>query len=363
MNRLTAIGLASLVAYGLLIATKYTGVVSAAREDRASPHESTTARIGDSSGVHALASEPVQATLASLPAPVATAKPSRITGIALEFRKARDLKAFADEIAARAPNLRGDERYYLAKALEECLFATTINEDLAAYSAKQKKQFLAGLTTGDPNNEKRIAAYEATDNTQRCLGFQNAKLSQKDIDDLYRAAAQQGDPRAQARIITAELTKSGAGKPSSDPAGPAGPVKFQQDQFSMLVGLLESRDPEAMMYEGQFLAQSAISQNIRVGPNGEVPEPSAFLGAFTLVACDVGQECGSAAMNRDLLQACAFGGYCNAQSFEDLYQDFLASPWVYSQAMRYRAMIHTAIDQQNWGLIGLTPKLMAAAAK
>ena len=49
MNRLTAIGLASLVAYGLLIATKYTGVVSAAREDRASPHESTTARIGDSS--------------------------------------------------------------------------------------------------------------------------------------------------------------------------------------------------------------------------------------------------------------------------------------------------------------------------
>jgi len=30
--------------------------------------------------------------------------------------------------------------------------------------------------------------------------------------------------------------------------------------------------------------------------------------------------------------------------------------------MRYRAMIHTAIDQQNWGLIGLTPKLMMQAA-
>ena len=34
MNRLTAIGLASLVAYGLLVASKYTGVVSAARDDR-----------------------------------------------------------------------------------------------------------------------------------------------------------------------------------------------------------------------------------------------------------------------------------------------------------------------------------------
>ncbi|HEX4763338.1 MAG TPA: hypothetical protein VFU92_03340 [Usitatibacter sp.] len=363
MNRLTAIGLASLVAYGLLIATKYAGVVSAAPDDRAPPSDAKSAQVGDSSGVHALRPEPRQSTLASFPAPVPRAQqPSRLAGIALEFRKARDLKAFADELAAKAPNLRGDERYYLAKALEECLFATTVNEDLAAYSAKQKKQFLSGLTAGDPNNERRIAAYEASDSTQRCLGFQNAKLSQKDIDALYRAAAQQGDPRAQARIITAELSKS-VGKPSADPAAPAGPVKFPQDEFSMLVGLLESRDPEAMMYVGQFLAQNAVSQNLRVGPNGEVPEPSAFLGAFTLVACDVGQDCTAAAMNRDLLQACAYGGYCNAQSFQDLYQDFIASPWAYTQAMRYRAMIHTAIDQQNWGLIGITPKLLQAQAK
>ena len=359
MNRLTAIGLASLVAYGLLIATKYAGVVSAAREDRASPTDMNSEVAGDSSGVHALKSEPRQNTLASLPAPVPHAQPSRLAGIALEFRKARDLKAFADELSARAPNLRGDERYYLAKALEECLFATTINEDLVAYGAKQKRQFLAGLTTGDANNEKRIAAYEAADSTQRCLGFQNAKLTQKDIDALYRAAALQGDARAQARIITAELSKS-VGKPSPDPAGPTGPVKFPMDEFSMLTSLLESKDPEALMYVGQFLAQNAVSQNLRVGPHGEVPEPSAFLGAFTLVACDVGQDCTNAAMNRDLLQACAFGGYCNAQTFQDLYQDFLASPWAYSQAIRYRDMIHTAIDQRNWGLIGLTPKLAQA---
>src|SRR5689334_16242000 len=135
MNRLTAIGLASLVAYGLLIATKYTGVVSAARDDRASPVATNTELEGDSSGAVGLRPEPRQNTLASLPAPVPHAQPSRLAGIALEFRKARDLKAFADELAARAPNLRGDERYYLAKALEECLFATTVNEDLAAYSA------------------------------------------------------------------------------------------------------------------------------------------------------------------------------------------------------------------------------------
>jgi hypothetical protein len=357
MNRLTAIGLASLVAYGLLIASKYTGVVSAAKDERSPVAASSVERSGGNSGVRAVNPEPHPSTLVALPSPVPRAQVSRLSGIALEFRTSRDLKAFADTLAARAPNLSGDERYYLAKTLEECLFATTVNEDLAAYSAKQKRQFLAGLPTGDPINEKRIAAYEAADNTSRCLGFQNAKISQKDIDALYRAAAQQGDPRAQARIVTAELSKN-LGKSTGDPAQPTQPVRQGTDeQLSMLIGLLESRDPEALIYVGQFLAQNAVSQNLRIGANGEVPEPSAFLGAFTLVACDVGQDCTRASLNRDLLQACAYGGYCDPQSFEEFYQNFLASPWTYAQAMRYRSMIHTAIDQRNWGLIGLTPKL------
>jgi hypothetical protein len=298
---------------------------------------------------------PRQATLASLPAPTPHAQPSKLSAVALEFRAARDLRAFAEALAARSATLTADERYHLAKALEECQFATSINEDLAAYSAKQKRQFLAGLPHGDPLNEKRIAAYEAVDNTARCVGFQNSKMSPRDIDALYRAAAQQGDPRAQARIITAELSKNiGKGLDTGQP------TRSQMDDFNVLISLLESRDPEAVLYVGQFLAQNAVAQNLRVGPNGEMPEPSAFLGAFSLVACDIGQDCTS--VHRDLLQACAYGGYCNAQSFEALYQDFLASPWAYSQAIRYRGLIHSAIRDRNWALIGLTPKLAAREA-
>ena len=114
----------------------------------------------------------------------------------------------------------------------------------------------------------------------------------------------------------------------------------------------ESRDPDAVLYVGQFLAQNAVAQNLRVGPNGEVPEPSAFLGAFSLVACDVGQDCTS--LHRDLQQACAYGGYCGAENFEQLYQNFLASPWAYTNAIRYRNLIHTALRDRNYGLIGLT---------
>ena len=351
MNRLTAIGLASLAAYGLLLASKYTGLVSAAREERV-PRLAVAEVEGDVSQVQPPAPAARPTFLSTLPAPIPRAQPIKASAVYAEFRSTRDLRAFADALAARQGSLNADERYHLAKALEECQFATSVNEDLAAYSAKQKRAFLSGLPAGDALNEKRIAAYEAFDNTTRCLGFQGSKMSPKDIDALYRAAAQQGDARAQARIVTAELGKN-LGKSNEGMQ----PTRTQVDDFNMLIGLLESRDPEAMLYVGQFLAQNAVAQNLRVGNNGEIPEPSAFLGGFSLVACDVGQDCTS--LHRDLQQACAYGGYCNAQSFEELYQNFLASPWAWTQAVRYRELIHTAIQSRNWGLIGLTPKLAA----
>jgi len=354
MNRLTAIGLASLVAYGLLLATKYTGVVSAARQDSPVVGPVREAAVEPLSGIQSLTPDPAPRALPVFPAPATRAPGPRVSPVALEFRTTRDLKAFADGLSGRGEQLTAEERYYLAKALEECQFVTSITEDLAAYSAKQRRQFLSSLPVGDPLNEKRIASYEAVDNTQRCINFKDAKFSARDIEALYQAAASQGDARAQARIVTAELSKN-VGK-APDGSNPSRPI----DDFSMLAQLLDSRDPEALLYVGQFLAQNAVTQNLRVGPNGEVPEPSAFLGGFSLVACDLGQDCTN--LNRDLQQACAFGAYCNAQSYEELYQNFIASPWAYSQAMRYRLLIRQAIDSHNYQLIGLTPKMLAARA-
>jgi hypothetical protein len=304
-------------------------------------------------GVSPLASDTAPGPLSSLPAPVPRAEPAKMSAVALEFRSARDLKAFAEGLSVRRGELTGDERYHLAKALEECQFATNINEDLAAHSAKQKRQFLATLPAGDPLNPKRIAAYDAVDNTQRCLGFQNSKISPKDIEDLYRAAALQGDPRAQARIVTAEIGRGNTPTSRANPE-PAQTARQVNDDLSRLIGLLETRDPEAMLIVGEYLARQ--SANLRVGPNGETPEPSAFLGGFSLVACDVGLDCSQ--FHREPMMACAYGGYCNAANFEELYQNFLASPWAYTQALRYRALIHQAIQDRNWSLIGITPKLL-----
>ena len=362
MNRLTAIGLASLVAYGVLIASKYTGVVSAARDDRAGVPSALQGSLAAPAvvGVHPASRPPLLASLS----PVPRAEQMRASPAALEFRAARDLKAFADELGSRRASLTPDERYYLARALEECQFATTINEDLAAYSAKQRRQFLASLTPGDAVNNRRIAAYDAADNTQRCLRFQGTRVSQREIDELYAAAAQEGDARAQARLVIADLNAklNSASRTAAEPTSTPSVAARSMDNadFSRLIGLLETRDPEAIMQVGTFLSNSAVASQLRVGPNGEQPEQSAFLGAFTLVVCDFAPDCVNMLHERE--QACAYGGYCNAASFEEIYQNYLASPWTYNTANRYRDFIHTAINSHNWALIGLVPPRASTAA-
>lgn len=353
MNRLTAIGLASLVAYGMLLASKYAGVVSVAQE-REPTSLAFSQDLHPGSSISAITPQPQRrVSPVPMPTPLPRMEPTHASPVALEFRSTRDLRAFTDALEARRSTLTADERYFLAKALEECQFATSVNEDLAAYSTRQRNAFLATLTPSDPINRKRISAYDAMDNTQRCLRFQGTKVSSREIDELMADAAQQGDPRAQARLLIADLASKNSGKTDAG-SGTATPARsVNEDDMSHLIHLLETRDPETTMQVGNFLASSQMAQQLRIGPNGETPEPSALLGAFSLVACQQGPDCIS--MTKDPQAACAYGAYCDATSYEQLFQNFLASPWVYSNATRYSSIIMTAINSQNWALIGLQP--------
>jgi hypothetical protein len=364
MKPLTAIGLASIVAYGILLVAKWDGSGTASEATLAAKASADARDPAFVSGSPASGANLVQAVpprqLSTMRMPVSrpTALGVPASTVAAEFRSSRDLKAFADALAARKAQLTADERFHLAKALESCLFANSINEDLASYSAKQRRQFLASLPAGDPNAALRVAAFDNVDDTARCLRFRGTKIALRDIDDLYLAAAQQGDARAQAKLLVNEIQRTNQANPRDDAGNPS---RIAPEDLARIVAILETGDPEALMTVGGLLAQSPIKEQLRIGPNEEMPEPTAFIGAWNLVACDMGLECG--AQHRDLQQACAFAAYCGAGHFEEHYQTFVASPFVYQQAQRYRSLIHSALQTRNWAQLGLTLKLTTVAAK
>lgn len=351
MNRLTAIGFASLVAYGILLAAKWDGSVPSSAGAAIASSASPSPHSRPAQGVVATSFGSRGSTGSTLHAiPHAG---MRLSAVASQFRSTRDLKGFADALLARKDSLDQEERYYLAKALETCSFATAVNDDLATASEKRRRQFIATIPATDPEAAKRIAAYDAADETQRCLGFQGTRIAQKQIDDLYRLAGEGGDPRAQARMLVAELNKNLSGpKSNAESTRTVG-----TDDFQRIISMLETRDAEAMVLVAQFLAQHRLIGELRIGPVGEVPEPASLVGAFSLVACDFQPTCPT--FDREALQACAYAGYCSAGSYEELFANFIASPWAYSQAMRYRGIIHSAIETRNWSLLGLQ-KLIGA---
>jgi hypothetical protein len=352
MNRTALLGILSVIAYGALLAGKYVG--SAPKPAEAKEAVAPAVRVASPLS-SVLGAAEIRPASAMAPARSGNLPRTPLSPVAQNFRSSRDLKAFADALLSRKESLNREERYYLAKALETCLFATSINEDLAATSEKQRRQFVAGIPASDANAARRIAAYDAADDTQRCLRFQGVRIAQKDIDDLYQQASLGGDPRAQARQLVAELNKNLV--PSKDGADTSRAVAV--DDFQRIINLLETKDAEAMLMVAQFLAQNRLIGELRIGPNGEVPEAASLVGAFALVGCDFQPSCPS--FDREAQQACAYAGYCSAGSYDELFENFLASPWAYAMAMRYRDIIHAAIDTRNWSLLGLQ-KLIGAKA-
>jgi len=279
-----------------------------------------------------------------------------LAGVEANFRVSRDLKAFADELLAREARLTREERYFLAKALETCGFAMAVNDDLVEAGQRRRRDFIATLSPTDPEFERRVAAFDASDDINRCRRFQGQTIAQSKIDALYQRAGEGGDPRAQARTLVAELSKNLAIPKNQFESTRV----VEQDDFQRIVSLLESRNAEAIVTVAQLLTEHRLIEQLRMGPNGETPNPASLVGAFTLVACDFQPSC--TVFDRESLQACAHAGYCSAGSYEELYANFLASPYAWALASRYRTLIHTAIETRNWGLIGI-PKLVGARAR
>ena len=162
-------------------------------------------------------------------------------------------------------------------------------------------------------------------------------------------------PRAQARLLVGEIQRSIQSQPRDESGAPP---RIAPEDVARIVSILETGDPEAVLAVGGLLPSRRSRNSCASAPTTKCPSRPPSSARSNLVACDMGLDCGS--QHRDLQQACAFASYCGAGHFEEHYQTFIASPFVYQQAQRYRALIHAAIQTHNWAQIGLGPKLSAA---
>jgi hypothetical protein len=204
-----------------------------------------------------------------------------------------------------------------------------------------RDDFVSGIAATDPNRERRIAAYERF-TADRCKGLGNVTLSQEELLKLLRDSAAGGEPAARALSVEQDLwaARRASGSRSASPS---------DAQIESLKEAVSSRDPEAIRVTGRVLANSWSDYTLRVGPEELPVEPRPFVNAWLVLACEYGAPCG--ADTPRMLQACAFQGHCEAQSFPDYLAYYGSTPHDSTLLMQYRSLIRTAIETGDWSQI------------
>lgn len=209
------------------------------------------------------------------------------------------------------------------------------------WNQPKRDEFVAGIAATDPTRERRIAAYDRF-NADRCAGLSGVMLSQDDLFKLLRDSAAAGEPAAQALGIEQDLwaARRASGTRTASPS---------DAQIEALKQAAASRDPEAIRVTGRVLANGWSDYSLRVGPDELPVEPRPFVNAWLVLACEYGAPCG--ADTPRMLQACAFQGHCDAQSFPEYLAYYASTPHDSTLLMQYRSIIRTAIETGDWSQI------------
>src|SRR6476469_6456280 len=189
---------------------------------------------------------------------------------------------------------------------------------------------------GQPDFAQRLAAWDKA-NVDPCEGVAPEEYSDERLDALIAAAAQAGDARAQAWQLARAV--DAAFNSRSDPRKAN---VITDEQVETIRRTLASRDP-GVVREYQGLLASTVSDGTwrLPGIEGRVDE-RALYGALTLVACDLGENCG--ADSRELLASCAQNGYCGATNLYDFLYFYESSPNAAQLMERYRQALVQAIN-------------------
>jgi hypothetical protein len=288
---------------------------------------------------------PREATVASPPPGVQGSKSS----IALAPRPAAKKTVFDEYLASRQHRALYDRlngspqgatpkgRLVLYQILRECAEVTGgLPWPLARRASRTtREQFLKNVATTDPRREQRIAAFDQF-TADRCVGMSGVTVSSDDLLGLLRSSADGGEPAARALLVEHNLWGARSGLATT-------PTEAQVEELKEAAG---SRDPEAIRVAGRVLANGWKDFSLRLGPEELPIETRPFVNAWLVLACEYGAPCG--ADTPRMQQACAFQGYCDAQSFPDYLAYYSSSPHDSTLLMQYRGIIRNAIETGDW---------------
>lgn len=260
-----------------------------------------------------------------------------------EFLGARQYRALYDRLLSSPEGQTPEGKLVLYELLRTCATITEGRRPQWKRPQPKRDDFVANIAPGDPQKDKRIAAYDEF-TTNRCVGMESVSITQADLDRMLADAASAGDPRALAMSIEQELqiarrTQGRDGATISDA------------QIDSLKQVLASKDPEAIRVAGRVLSNAWSDYALRLGPDQQPVDQRAFMNAWLVLACEYGQPCGSDTPR--LQQACAFQGHCDAQTFPDYLYFYGSSPYDSQMLVQYRGLLRAAIETGDWSQLNV----------
>lgn len=259
-----------------------------------------------------------------------------------EYLTAKQLKPLYDRLKA-SPEAQTPEGWYLLyEMLRRCATVTEGNVRRPFTRPVPKRdEFLASLPANDPQRDKRIAAFDDME-ADRCAGFEGVTVTKAELDKLLGDAVNAGDPKARAVAVEQELVQSGRRLWNAT---------LSDAQIETLRQVLGSRDPGAMVIAGRLLSNTWHDLTVRIGPEGEMVEPRAFVNAWQILACDYGYPCG--ADNSRVLAECALQGHCQAASLQDYLFYYGGSPHDSQLVSQYQAILRNAVESGDWSQVSV----------
>ena len=267
-----------------------------------------------------------------------SATPTRVkSALAVEFERSKDLRALYDKFS---PMASAEAKYYAARALQECL-----EEQRTARAQNLRTDFDARVAPGDPNYEQRVAAFLKI-SEDRCSGFAPEMLTRANYAAAVGEAVAAGSTAARVAQLQLDLQRR-----MSASNGGERRVAMTGDELIGLRDAVKSLDAETLRSVANLWLLWVRPEGVRVGPAQEPANSESWTGAWSLLACENGADCGPD--NARVTLDCALRGYCGSPSYEAYLQQYAMSPAQYQEALRYRDIIRTAIAQQQWDWMGL----------